>query len=340
MALRPGMTATRAGNRAHRPRDVIGERDDARRAGAGRRFEFVTGDDGPVAHAHDVAANAEVAQHAPERFGVPRENLLAGAGLRAAFAFGEEVERRQPEFGFAARGLAGGRGGRLAGRRVVFGGRVRLRFRSLRFGSVRGVHDRGGLHDRAAGGRRGSLFGPRDFDCRNLGLRRDRWIGALPPGAPVKPRCGAARRRGHGGADPAPLAARQRAGEGGGGDPCREHGKRGENEWQPGPVRESGERRGEQAADEAAGAAVNGPLGGREGERERRRKGEKRRRQGGQAKPWVSEAGVAPQPPAPCEDDGGQHGGRRPETLQREIGPPGAASSEPVGGAAAARRVP
>ncbi len=94
-------------HRAHGPRDVVGEVDDARGFGAGRRLEVVEGDDRPRPHLHDLAAHAEVPQHRLQRPGVARQKPLVGLRIGRRRRFGQEVQRGQ----FVARGRGGGRVG-------------------------------------------------------------------------------------------------------------------------------------------------------------------------------------------------------------------------------------
>ncbi len=103
--------------RAHRARYVVGQPDHARRLDAGRGFELVERDDRARPRVDDLAAHAEIVQHAFERGGVLLQRFRAGR--KALDRLGG---RQQPERGqhVTARGLACGRtrrGSRRLGRR-------------------------------------------------------------------------------------------------------------------------------------------------------------------------------------------------------------------------------
>ena len=83
-------------DRAHRAGDVVGERDHARRLDAGRRLELVERDDRAGADVDDLAADAEILEHAFEQRGV----LLERVGRRPSatggfFGSASSVQRRQ-----------------------------------------------------------------------------------------------------------------------------------------------------------------------------------------------------------------------------------------------------
>jgi hypothetical protein len=66
MALRPATTATRPRG-AHRAGDIVGKADHARGFDTGRRFEFVQRHDRTGIGLDDLAADAEIAEHAFQR---------------------------------------------------------------------------------------------------------------------------------------------------------------------------------------------------------------------------------------------------------------------------------
>ena len=100
--------------RAHRAGDVVGEADHARRFDAGRRLEFVERDHRPGPRIDDLAAHAEIAEHAFERRGVFLQGFAADGGaadLLGASAVRAAADRsRRDRRGFGARGLRGARG--------------------------------------------------------------------------------------------------------------------------------------------------------------------------------------------------------------------------------------
>ena len=67
MTLRPGTMAARADVTLMRARDVLGERDDARRLGAARRLELEQGDDGAGLDLAHLALDREVGEHLLEQ---------------------------------------------------------------------------------------------------------------------------------------------------------------------------------------------------------------------------------------------------------------------------------
>ena len=81
--------------RAHRARDVVGQPDHARRLDAGRGLELVERDHRARPRIDDLAAHAEIAEHAFERGGVVLERLGAERGAPGRLRRGQEVERRQ-----------------------------------------------------------------------------------------------------------------------------------------------------------------------------------------------------------------------------------------------------
>src|SRR4029077_14680173 len=98
--------------------DVVGQPDDARRLDAGRRLQLVERDDRAGPRIDDLAAHAEIAEHALERGRVLLQRLHAGRETLLRLGGGEQSQRRRL---VAARRLArsGLRGGarRLARRR-------------------------------------------------------------------------------------------------------------------------------------------------------------------------------------------------------------------------------
>ena len=105
--------------RAHRAGDIVGEADDARGFDAGRRLEFVQRHDRAGIGLDDLAADAEIAEHAFERARIGLQLGLAERLPVRRLGRRQHRDRRQFElFGFARRrarrGLlarrAGGRG--------------------------------------------------------------------------------------------------------------------------------------------------------------------------------------------------------------------------------------
>ena len=119
-----------AGDGAHRAGDVVGQADDARRLDAGRRLEFVKGDHRAGADVDDLAADAEIVEHAFQQAGVLFERGLADGGLLVDLGLGEKGDRRQNEAALRGRfaGLADGAAAGLGpgGRRRDTGGLDRL----------------------------------------------------------------------------------------------------------------------------------------------------------------------------------------------------------------------
>ena len=74
------------GQRAHRAGDVVGESDHARRFDAGRGLELVERDHRARPRIDDLAAHAEIAEHALERGGVRLQRF--GASIARPMAFG------------------------------------------------------------------------------------------------------------------------------------------------------------------------------------------------------------------------------------------------------------
>ena len=85
------------GHRAHRACDVVGKTDDARRLDAGRGFEFVERDHRAGARIDDLAAHAEIAEHAFEHGGVGVDHVFRQRGALGYFLRGQQIERRQHE---------------------------------------------------------------------------------------------------------------------------------------------------------------------------------------------------------------------------------------------------
>ena len=109
--------------RAQRAGDVVGEADDARRTGAGRRLQLVEGDHRPGLGVDDLAAHAEIVEHGLELARGLGQGLgrFAGAGDRLDRR--QQVEARQLEAGVQRCRQRLGRGCRLArrGRRRPLG---------------------------------------------------------------------------------------------------------------------------------------------------------------------------------------------------------------------------
>ena len=110
-------------HRAHRAGDVVGQTDDARRLDAGRRLEFVERDHRAGPRIDDLAAHAEIAEHAFQRRGVGVDDVLRHGRALGGALHRQQIQRRQGE---AGAGLARGRlrrgGGALARRgRLVLG---------------------------------------------------------------------------------------------------------------------------------------------------------------------------------------------------------------------------
>ena len=95
---------------AHRAGDVVGEADDAGRFDAGGRLELVQGHDRAGADMDDLAADAEILEHAFEHAGILLEHLVGEIGGAALVAgLGQQGQGRQLEL--AARpGAAAGSG--------------------------------------------------------------------------------------------------------------------------------------------------------------------------------------------------------------------------------------
>ena len=87
------------GDGAHRAGDVVGEADDARRLDAGRRLQLVERDDRAGADVDDLAAHAEILEHAFEQACVLLERAVVDLRCRASSACGSarKLERRQLE---------------------------------------------------------------------------------------------------------------------------------------------------------------------------------------------------------------------------------------------------
>ena len=109
------------GDGAHRAGDVVGEADDARGFDAGRRLQLVERDDRAGADVDDLAAHAEILEHAFEQPRVLLQRALVDRRVLARLLrrLGEEMQRRQLEIG-------GGQERRL---RFLLGARARLRTR-------------------------------------------------------------------------------------------------------------------------------------------------------------------------------------------------------------------
>ena len=87
-----------AGDGAHRAGDVVGEADHPRRLDAGRRLELVERHHRPGTDIDDLAADAEVVEHALEQARVLLERRRADRGLSLrGLGLGEKLERRQFE---------------------------------------------------------------------------------------------------------------------------------------------------------------------------------------------------------------------------------------------------
>ena len=109
-------------HRAERARDVVGERDHARGAGARRRLELVERDHRAGAHIDDLAADAEIVEHLLERPGGLGEARAIHADPGALARRGEETERRQLELVVRDQLRGCGRRLRLERERRRFGG--------------------------------------------------------------------------------------------------------------------------------------------------------------------------------------------------------------------------
>ena len=81
--------------RAHRAGDVVGEADHARRLDARRGFELVKRDDRTRPRIDDLAAHAEIAEHAFECGAVLADRLRADRGALAGPRYAQKIERRQ-----------------------------------------------------------------------------------------------------------------------------------------------------------------------------------------------------------------------------------------------------
>ena len=104
VAARHGRDPHRHG--AQRAGDVVGERDHAGGAGAGRRLQLVQGDHRTGPDVDDLAADAEIVQHLLERARGLGERRAIEADAGALARLGEEAERRQLEL--ALRNQLGG----------------------------------------------------------------------------------------------------------------------------------------------------------------------------------------------------------------------------------------
>ena len=86
-------------DRAHRAGDVVGQRDHAGGLGARRRLELVERHDRAGADLDDLAAYAEILQHAFEQAGVLLEHLDRQLLILRRRRLGQELDRRQLEAG-------------------------------------------------------------------------------------------------------------------------------------------------------------------------------------------------------------------------------------------------
>ena len=99
--------------RAHGTRDVVGEADHARRLDAGRGLELVERHHRARPRIDDLAAHAEIVEHAFERGGVGLQRFRAERRAPDRLRHGEQIERRElvtarlaRRFGRDLRGLA------------------------------------------------------------------------------------------------------------------------------------------------------------------------------------------------------------------------------------------
>ena len=82
------------GDRRHRPGDVVGEPDDARRLDARRRLQLVERHDGAGAYVDDLALDAEIFQHAFEQACVLLERILRSLRTGGTPRLHQHSERR------------------------------------------------------------------------------------------------------------------------------------------------------------------------------------------------------------------------------------------------------
>ena len=99
----------------HGAGDVVGEADDTRRLDARRRLEFVERHHGAGTHVDDLAADAEVLEHALEQPRVLAERIFRHDLGRQTFGFGQDGGRRQVVVA-GSRGSAAPDSGRRRGR--------------------------------------------------------------------------------------------------------------------------------------------------------------------------------------------------------------------------------
>ena len=119
-----------AGGDAHRAGDVVAERHHAGRLHAGRRHQLVEGDDRAGADLVDLAAHAELGQHAFQHPGVLAQRAL--------------VERRRARLGLGQHGQLGQLEAVVSGERQAGLRLARLAARGLRRGLGRADGERGG----------------------------------------------------------------------------------------------------------------------------------------------------------------------------------------------------
>ena len=105
----PGDDRDARGDRAHRARDVVGERDDARGFHARRRLEFIERHHRARPHRDDAPAHAEIRQHGFQHARILFQRVVGKAGAWAfCRRFGQKPQGRQLIFavGEVERGLA------------------------------------------------------------------------------------------------------------------------------------------------------------------------------------------------------------------------------------------
>ena len=85
-------------DRGHRAGDVVGEPDDARGLDAGRRFEFVEGDDRAGAHVDDLAFHAEIVEDAFKQARVLLQRVLRDFGADRFLRLGQHRDRGHDPF--------------------------------------------------------------------------------------------------------------------------------------------------------------------------------------------------------------------------------------------------
>ena len=99
--------ADAAGARRHRAGDVVGQGHDAAMLHAGRGHQFVQGDHGAGADLVDLAAHAELLQHALQHLGVGLQRFLVDRG-GALGRLGQNAERGQVELALGPGEVEGG----------------------------------------------------------------------------------------------------------------------------------------------------------------------------------------------------------------------------------------